>query len=60
MLQDGKDVYYKIKGTTKLQKVFDAYVETLGSGGGPIRFRCGGKYVIGVDTPNKVIVRCLL
>merc|ERR1719192_3298665 len=50
--QDGTEVYFKVKKTTKLKKLMDAYRARVGKEAGSIRFRFDGDRIAPDSTPN--------
>ena len=52
--QNGADVHFKVKLTTKLTKVFAAYAERKGISEGAIRFLFDGDRVRGEQTVKEI------
>ena len=50
--QDGTEVYFKVKKTTKLKKLMDAYCARVGKEAGSIRFLFDGDRIAPDSTPN--------
>eukprot|EP01034_Spumella_vulgaris_P036196 gene36196-44647_t len=50
--QDGEATQFKVKKSTKLQKVFDAYIQRKGVNPGSVRFLFDGQAVQGTSTPK--------
>eukprot|EP00485_Elphidium_margaritaceum_P003638 CAMPEP_0202700810 /NCGR_PEP_ID=MMETSP1385-20130828/13972_1 /ASSEMBLY_ACC=CAM_ASM_000861 /TAXON_ID=933848 /ORGANISM="Elphidium margaritaceum" /LENGTH=109 /DNA_ID=CAMNT_0049358081 /DNA_START=149 /DNA_END=478 /DNA_ORIENTATION=- len=50
--QDGTEVYFKVKKTTKLKKLMDAYCARVGKEAGSIRFLFDGERIAQDATPN--------
>ncbi len=50
--QDGTEVYFKVKKTTKLKKLMDAYCARVGKEAGSIRFLFDGERIGGDSTPD--------
>jgi small ubiquitin-related modifier len=51
--QDGEEAtQFKVKKSTKLQKVFDAYIARKGVNPGAVRFLFDGKSIQGTSTPK--------
>merc|ERR1711933_558302 len=50
--QDGTEVYFKVKETTKLKKLMDAYCARVGKEAGSIRFLFDGDRIAPDSTPN--------
>jgi small ubiquitin-related modifier len=50
--QDGEATQFKVKKSTKLQKVFDAYIARKGVNPGSVRFLFDGQAVQGSSTPK--------
>lgn len=53
-VQDGAETFFKVKPTTKMSKVFDAYAKRKGVASGTLRFLFDGERVQPDDTPAKV------
>lgn len=49
--QDGTEVYFKVKKTTKLKKLMDAYCARVGKEAGSIRFLFDGDRIAPNNTP---------
>eukprot|EP01084_Bolivina_argentea_P105258 188435_1 len=49
--QDGTEVYFKVKKTTKLKKLMDAYCARVGKEPGSIRFLFDGDRIAPESTP---------
>ncbi|KAI8048056.1 ubiquitin-related domain-containing protein [Gilbertella persicaria] len=49
---DSNEVFFKIKRTTQLRKLMDAYCERQGKQPGSVRFLYDGTRVLPQDTPN--------
>eukprot|EP01084_Bolivina_argentea_P232537 391917_1 len=52
--QDGTEVYFKVKKTTKLKKLMDAYCARVGKEAGSIRFLFDGDRIAPDSTPNEL------
>mmetsp|Transcript_12123 Transcript_12123/g.19422 ORF Transcript_12123/g.19422 Transcript_12123/m.19422 type:complete len:104 (-) Transcript_12123:67-378(-) len=52
--QDGTEVYFKVKKTTKLKKLMDAYCARVGKEVGSIRFLFDGERIAPDATPNQL------
>ena len=53
---EGDEVWFKVKTTTKLQRLFDTYALHKGIGSGSLRFLLDGKRLNGDQTPEDVDV----
>ncbi len=51
---EGDEVWFKVKTTTKLQKLFDTYALHKGIGSGSLRFLLDGERLRGDQTPEDV------
>lgn len=60
LFQDGSEVFFKIKKTTALKKLMDAYCEKQGKHVSSLRFLFDGKQIFPNDTPDKVTVSHLI
>ena len=64
--QDGSEVYFKIKRTTPLKKLMDAYIERLGISATSIRFLYDGERLRGEQSPKTLemedndVIDCVL
>jgi small ubiquitin-related modifier len=56
-LQDSNEVFFKIKRSTQLRKLMDAYCERQGKSSGSVRFLYDGTRVLPHNTPNEVRTR---
>jgi small ubiquitin-related modifier len=54
MGQDGSEVFFKLKKTTPLQKMFTAYAERLAQPPGTLRFLYDGNRLRGEQTPKEL------
>ena len=52
--QDGTEVYFKVKKTTKLKKLMDAYCARVGKEAGSIRFLFDGDRIAPESTPHQL------
>ena len=52
--QDGTEVYFKVKKTTKLKKLMDAYCARVGKEAGSIRFLFDGDRIQEDATPDQL------
>ena len=52
--QDGTEVYFKVKKTTKLKKLMDAYCARVGKEAGSIRFLFDGDRIAPESTPSQL------
>jgi small ubiquitin-related modifier len=50
--QDGGETYFKIKKSTKMQKVFDTYASRKGLSASTLRFLYDGNRIQSNDTPK--------
>ena len=50
--QDGSEIYFKIKKSTKMQKVFDTYAGRKGFSASALRFLYDGSRIKSDDTPK--------
>ncbi len=50
--QDGSEMYFKIKQSTKMQKVFDTYAGRKGFSASTLRFLYDGHRINSNDTPK--------
>eukprot|EP01032_Pedospumella_encystans_P009657 gene9657-11349_t len=50
--QTGEEMFFKVKGTTKMQKVFDSYAQRRGVQPNAIRFMLDGQRIRSEDTPK--------
>lgn len=57
-VKDANEVFFKIKRSTQLRKLMDAYCERQGKQPGSVRFLYDGTRVMPGDTPNDVCVDC--
>ncbi|KAI8889279.1 ubiquitin-like protein [Backusella circina FSU 941] len=51
---DSNEVFFKIKRSTQLRKLMDAYCERQGKSAGSIRFLYDGTRVLAHNTPNEL------
>jgi len=51
-MQNGEEVLFKIKKTTKMEKVFNAYASKKGVAANSLRFLLDGDRIRGDQTPN--------
>ena len=52
--QDGNEVYFKVKKTTQLKKLMDAYCSRVGKEPGSIRFLFDGERIQPTSTPENL------
>lgn len=52
--QDGNEVYFKVKRTTKLKKLMDAYCARVGKEPGSVRFLFDGERIQPDATPEQL------
>ncbi|KAJ3162724.1 hypothetical protein HDU86_003697 [Geranomyces michiganensis] len=52
--QDGGEIAFKIKRTTPLQRLMDAYIQKTGQDPNGVRFTCDGQRIIGTHTPDEL------
>jgi SH3-like domain-containing protein len=50
--QNGEEMFFKVKGTTKMQKVFDSYTQRKGVAANSVRFMRDGVRIQAADTPK--------
>lgn len=50
--QSGDEMFFKVKKTTKLSKMMDAYAKRLGVPSNSLRFQLDGERIKGEDTPK--------
>lgn len=55
-MQDGAEVYFKIKKQTPLRKLMDAYCQRQGISANSIRFLYDGQRIQAERTPKEVII----
>ena len=52
--QDNTEIYFKIKPSTQLRKVMDAYCERTGKAPGSVRFMLDGQRINGNSTAEQL------
>jgi len=52
MSQEGSEIHFKIKRSTKMQKLMDAYCKQRGANSASIRFLLDGDPINVTDTPD--------
>eukprot|EP00741_Cyanophora_paradoxa_P008256 tig00001278_g7986.t1 len=52
--QDGNEVHFKIKKTSTLQKLMDAYCQRIGQAAGSVRFMFDGSRIQPAQTPEEI------
>jgi small ubiquitin-related modifier len=51
-MQTGEETYFKVKKTTRMEKVFNAYAQRKGVNAGALRFLLDGQRINGDQTPK--------
>ncbi|KAJ3177795.1 hypothetical protein HDU87_004317 [Geranomyces variabilis] len=51
---DGGEIAFKIKRTTPLQRLMDAYIQKTGQDRNSVRFTCDGQRIDGAQTPDEL------